>query len=90
MKKESSFEILLFSRLIQDRAVYVQHYQIELCERIQERVVYLVLGLPNSTSCNQYLDHICQEFKGGTHTKINEVFALMITVRNSRIVYLKD
>ena len=62
---------------------------VEFCERMQERGVYLVLGLPNSTSCTQELDQIYQEFKGKTRTKTEEVFALKLAKRSNLIAELK-
>ena len=62
---------------------------IEFCEQMQARGVYLVLGLPNSTSCTQELDQIYQQFKGKTCAKTEEVFSLKMATKSSRITYLK-
>ena len=48
---------------------------LEFRERIQDTYVYLVLGLTNSTSFTQELDHLYQELKGKTRSKTSKIFS---------------
>ena len=63
---------------------------LEFCERMQQRGVYLVLGLPNSTSCTQEQDQLYQEFKMKTRTKTGEIFSAKLYKRSLAIKELKD
>ena len=56
---------------------------------MQEREVYLVLGLFNSTSCTQELDQIYQEIKGNIRAKTEEIFAQKLLERSTKISNLK-
>ena len=63
---------------------------IEFRERMQQRGVYLVLGLPNSTSCTQEQDQLYQEFKGKTRAMTDKVFSDKLTSRSNRIKSLRE
>ena len=52
--------------------------------------LYLVLGLPNSTSCIQERDQLYQEFKGKTRAMIDELFSDKLAHRSSNMKSLKE
>ena len=63
---------------------------LEFRERMQERGVLLVLGLPNSTSCTQEQDQLYQEFKGKTRAMANEIFCNKLAIRSANIKTMKE
>ena len=63
---------------------------LEFRERMQQRGVYLVLGLPNSTSCTQEQDQLYQEFKGKTRSMTDKVYSDKLASRSHRIKCLKE
>ena len=63
---------------------------LEFRERMQERGVLLVLGLPNSTSCTQEQDQLYQEFKGKTRAMTNEVYSDKLATRSDHIKNIKE
>ena len=63
---------------------------LEFRERMQDTGVYLVLGLPNSTSCTQELDKLYQEFKGKTRSKTSKIFSKKLADRRLLINTYKD
>ena len=58
-------------------------------ERMAAKGVYLVLGLPNSTSCTQEQDQIYQDFKRMTRARTNELFQRKLNKRSELIQRLK-
>ena len=63
---------------------------LEFRERMQQGGVYLVLGLPNSTSCTQEQDQLYQEFKGKTRAMTDKVYSDKLASRSNRIKSLKE
>ena len=59
-------------------------------EQMQQRGVYLVLSLPNSTSCTQEQDQLYQEFKGKTRAMTDKVYSDKLASRSIRIKSLKE
>ena len=57
---------------------------------MQQRGVYLVLSLPNSTSCTQEQDQLYQEFKGKTRAMTDKVYSDKLASRTIRIKSLKE
>ena len=55
---------------------------LEFHERMQDTGEYIVLGLPNSTSCTQELDQIYQAFKGKTRSKTSKIFSKKLADRS--------
>jgi len=58
---------------------------LEFKERMQDEGVYLILGLPNSTSRTQEQDQLYQEFKGKTRSKTSKIFSKKLADRSSMI-----
>ena len=57
---------------------------------MQQRGVYLVLRLPNSTSCTQEQDQLYQEFKVKMRTKTSKIFSSKLCQRSLKIKQLKN
>ena len=57
---------------------------------MQQQGVYLVLGLPNSTSYTQEQDQLYQEFKMKTRTKTSEIFSYKLYQCSLKIKQLKN
>ena len=52
---------------------------------MMEKGFYLILGLPNNTSCTQEQDQLYQAFKGRTRMKTDEVFCKKLAQRSEAI-----
>ena len=63
---------------------------IEFRERMQQRGVYLVLGLPNSTSCTQEQYQLYQEFKGKTRSMTDTVYSDELAQQSNLIKSIND
>ena len=48
--------------------------------------VYIILGLPNSTSVNQEMDQLYQTFKGQCRAKTLTLFSNKLTSRSNKII----
>jgi len=57
---------------------------------MQEAGVYLIRGLPNSTSCTQEQNQLYQEFKGKTRSKTSKIFSKKLADRSSMIKKYKN
>ena len=63
---------------------------VEFRERLRSLGVYIVLGLPNSTSCTQEMDQLYQDFKGKCQAQTFRVFNRKLAERSRRITEIKE